>query len=102
MRVPKIIKCRLCGSKFDNPIHHGSQIATNTCSPCRHAMFSQKTLRRLDREKKNTIKQEIYNTTVKETKQTQPKVNKNEQQEQSSEQAKGYTTLYSFSQTRDT
>ena len=102
MIIPKTINCRICSKKFDNPVRHGSKIATNTCSECRHAMFSQKTLRRIDREKKAATKQEAYNTTVKQTQQKQPKVNKDEQPLQSSEQPKGYTTLYSFSQTRET
>ena len=100
--VPKTIKCRICGKKFDNPVRSGSKIATNTCSECRHAMFSQKTLRRIDREKKEAERQEVYNTTVKETKKKQPKVNKNEEPMGSREQPNGYTTLYSFSKARET
>jgi len=102
MKVPKKIPCRLCGKKFPNPICKGAQVVMNTCEACRHAMFSQKTLRRIDREQKNRNKQEAYNTTVKETRKKQPKVNKDEESLQSSEQPKGYTTLYSFSQTRET
>ena len=102
MKVPKKIPCRLCGKKFPNPICKGAQVVMNTCEACRHAMFSQKTLRRIDREQKHRNKQEAYNTTVKETRKKQPNVNKDEQPVSSSEQPKGYTTLYSFSQTRET
>jgi hypothetical protein len=97
MRVPKKIQCRICGDKFLNPLSKGAKVVMNTCEACRLAMFSKKALRRIERDKKKVI-----NDTVKETKQHQPNVNKDEQPVQSSEQPKGYTTLYSFSQTRDT
>ena len=102
MRIPKKIQCRICGSKFLNPLSNGAKVVMNTCDSCRHSMFSQKTLRRIDREKKEAERQEVYNTTVKETKKKQPKVNKNEEPMESREQPNGYTTLYSFSKARET
>ncbi len=102
MKIPKKIQCRMCGSKFLNPLSNGAKVVMNTCDSCRHSMFSQKTLRRIDREKKQAEKQEVYNTTVKETKKKQPKVNKNEEPMKSREQPNGYTTLYSFSKARET
>ena len=102
MTIPKKIQCRMCGSKFLNPLSNGAKVVMNTCDSCRHSMFSQKTLRRIDREKKEAERQEVYNTTIKETKKKQPKVNKNEKPMESREQPNGYTTLYSFSKARET
>ncbi len=92
MRFPRTIKCKLCGKKEKNQLLQ-SNIVLVTCSDCRRAMFSAKTLRAQARKAK-----EVEKNTVKETK-TRPE---KKESVKTPTQDKGYKTLYSFSKLRET
>jgi hypothetical protein len=50
--LPSKIKCRICENKFDNPMIQGSSIVTVVCSECRFNMLTEKTKRKMIKEKK--------------------------------------------------
>ena len=87
MGVPTKITCKLCGKKEKNETRQ-SNIVVVTCSECRRAMFSAKTLRANARKAKQTEK-----IIVKETKNIPQK----NESVKTPTQDKGYKTLYSFS-----
>jgi ribosome-binding protein aMBF1 (putative translation factor) len=92
IRVTTKITCKLCGKKEKNQIRQ-SNIVVVTCSDCRRAMFSAKTLRAQARKAK-----QVEKTTVKETKTIPEK----KESVKTPVQDKGYKTLYSFSKLRET
>tara|TARA_A100001201_G_scaffold105552_1_gene90324 strand:- start:2353 stop:2634 length:282 start_codon:yes stop_codon:yes gene_type:complete len=92
MRFPRMVKCKLCGKKEKNQLRQ-SNIVLVTCSACRRAMFSAKTLRAQARKAK-----EVEKITVKETKTIPEK----KESVKTPVQDKGYKTLYSFSKLRET
>ena len=47
--APKECTCRICGSKYPNPILEGAGIAFSTCPTCRLGMLSDKTRKRMIR-----------------------------------------------------
>tara|TARA_R100000995_G_scaffold48099_2_gene22966 strand:- start:3132 stop:3392 length:261 start_codon:yes stop_codon:yes gene_type:complete len=81
----KMRTCRLCGKK--EKIHQNN-IVMVTCSDCRRAMFSAKTLRKQAREAKKAQTIE-----VKEIQQKEVKV----ETVTKTEERNGYITLSSFS-----
>ena len=92
MGIPRKITCKLCGKKEKNETRQ-SNIVVVTCSDCRRAMFSAKTLRYHARQTKRT-----ETITVKETKNVPEKT----ESVKTPTQDKGYKTLYSFSKLRRT
>ena len=50
MRPPKMVKCKICGQRFRNPLTLGSSIVIVTCDDCRRAMFSPATLRKMEQD----------------------------------------------------
>lgn len=92
MRIPTKMTCKLCGKKQKNETRQ-SNIVVVTCSDCRRAMFSAKTLRAIARKGKSTEK-----IIVKETKNVPEK----KESVKTPTQDKGYKTLYSFSKLRGT
>jgi len=80
----KMRTCRLCGKK-EKILQNN--IVMVTCSDCRRAMFSAKTLRRQAREAKK-----VQTIEVKETQQKEVKV----ETVTKTEQRNGYITLSSF------
>ena len=81
----KMRTCRLCGKK-EKILQNN--IVMVTCSDCRRAMFSAKTLRRQAREAKK-----VQTIEVKETQQKEVKV----ETVTKTEERNGYITLSSFS-----
>ncbi len=92
MAMPYKITCKLCGKKEKNEIRQ-SNIVVVTCSDCRRAMFSAKTIRAQARKAKQAEK-----ITVKETKNIPEKI----ESVKTPTQDKGYKTLYSFSKLGET
>ena len=80
----KMRTCRLCGKK-EKILQNN--IVMVTCSDCRRAMFSAKTLRRQAREAKK-----VQTIEVKETQQKEVKV----ETVTKTEERNGYITLSSF------
>ncbi len=50
--LPAKINCRICKIKFSNPMLQGSSIVTVVCSECRFSMLTEKTKRKMIKEKK--------------------------------------------------
>ena len=95
MTLPKWIKCKMCGDKFPNPLRQGAKIATSTCQSCRHSMFSQKTLRKIEREKKKTGNVGIGTTSPA------TKLRPTTVKEKSAPRANNNITLSHYTKTRD-
>tara|TARA_R110002020_G_scaffold29528_10_gene93100 strand:+ start:1009 stop:1278 length:270 start_codon:yes stop_codon:yes gene_type:complete len=86
MGLPRKFTCKMCGKKEKNDTRK-SHIVLVTCSECRRAMFSAKTLRAQARKVKN-----VQTIEVKENKPTE----KESESVKITTQRKGYITLSSF------
>ena len=94
MIVPKSLKCRLCKTRFPNPLRNGSQVVIVTCDDCRKAQFSAKSLRMIEKREVevNKVKaKERANKIV-------AKINKDVEKEK---KANDFISLYDFTLARE-
>jgi len=97
MLAPKSIKCKMCNTRFPNPVRKGSGVVIVTCGPCRQSMFSAKTIRRQKRQA-TAQKKKAVKTTTQTTKTRKVKVKESKPKEtvKKNPQRKAKITLESF------
>lgn len=97
MLAPKSIKCKMCNTRFPNPVRKKSSIVIVTCEPCRQSMFSAKTIRRQKRQAAAHKKKPVKTATqAPKTRKVKVKETKPKETVKKTAQRKAKITLNSF------